>query len=79
MLQRRGARVRAYCFDFIGRDGSIASYDVGVFDSASDAEGYARQALPRADAVAVEVWTEGARVARIAGDARLAAARRAYA
>ena len=62
--------MRAYCFDFIGRDGSISSYDIGVFDCVSDAEGYARGALRRDDAVAVEVWTDGARVARIAGEAR---------
>lgn len=66
--------MRAYCFDFVNGDGSIDSYDIGAFGSDHEAERQARDALlVSTTAIAVEVWSEGARLATIQ---RMAAQRR---
>jgi hypothetical protein len=63
--------VRAYCFDFVNHDGSIDSYDIGVFASDAEAERQAREAmLASTTAVSVDVWSEGDQVARIWRDLR---------
>lgn len=54
----------AYTFDFLNRDGSIDTFDIGAFDSDAEALVQARAALLSSlTAVAVEVWREGEAVA----------------
>lgn len=58
--------MRAYTFDFLNRDGSIDTFDIGAFADDSEARLRARAALLSSlTAVAVEVWCDGEAVAII--------------
>lgn len=56
----------AYTFDFIGRDGQIKHFDLGLFASDEEAAAAAAQALETSlNAVQVEVWSGERQVARL--------------
>ncbi len=58
--------MRTYSFDFLAADGAIYACDVANCDGDADAAGKARLLLHNhVDAVGVDVWLDGIRVARI--------------
>ena len=61
--------MRAYSFDFLNRDGSIDTFDIGAFDNDAEAIVRARAALLSSlTAVAVEVWCDGEAIAIVRRD-----------
>lgn len=59
----------SYAFDLVGRDGSIETVEVGAYETDLDALRHAGQTLDLSlTAFAVNVWSEGVRVARVRRD-----------
>ena len=59
----------SYAFDLVARDGSIETVEVGAYETDMDALRHAGDALDHSlTAFAVNVWTDGVRVARVRRD-----------
>ncbi len=59
----------SYAFDLVKRDGSIETVEVGAYESDVEALRHAGAALDHSlTAFAVNVWSDGVRVARLRRD-----------